>query len=963
MDWIVGNALLPDSHRGSVMLSEDSFQQLGSAWTYQLTNDDIEAIKEDALDLSIGDFEQLEAIKYIPYTGRAAFIAAVDTAIGSQNRIRYQTLILGEAAETTDIPEAVVYKVENSLKNLRFDDDVSLRAKLAEVLEADLDDLYGNTFASFSESTVDETPEGFERVDRSTVVELREVAASLQEVQSEINNADRGLNPLGLVKNALPFDIDPTGIDQGQTHFEQIYERAVQAMNNAIGVFNYANQSSQILRRQADTINDFENVVKDREADFKSRLIEIFGYPYADDIGGAGTYPAGYNGPDIYHFTYVDLSEILGENEYANKTSAITFTANFEDLDFDANGDLTETSKTVTYNLSSNGFGLVKPESWTGTRRSPGEIQFARSDLMQTNARFQRTLKDYDNLLDQIEDQVYLLGIQKGVDANEIRIYNDRKDDDVRLNRRIRNLRELQQILGRSSRYAIMLANAISEGLPKINGFSNDFTSIGRSVIRVAGTVASEIASIASDRAALGELSQQQAKEIAQAQTNIEVITNRQILGIEQQLKQIEQLIRQEAVMRLEIYTMQEALQQSSGRYLAMLSRGQRLLEDRLRFRQQTAATIQEHRYKDMAFRIFRNDALQKYRAQYDLAAKYVYLAAKAYDYETNMLDSDSQGPGKDFLTDIVRSRQLGIIQNGAPQTAGVEGDPGLADPMARMNLNWNLVIKSQLGFNNPQREMNDFSQRRELFRIPAGAAYDEIWRETLKRHLVDNVLDHPAFQRYARPFNPTLPQEPALVIPFPTTIQFGLNAFGWPLGGLDSSYDSSQFATKIRGVGVWLSNYNPIELSNTPRVYLLPVGNDIMRTPTDDGRSIREWTIYDQKIPVPFPISEGDFSDPDWIPINDSVSGSFSDLRKFSSFRAYHGVYDESNIISDSRLIGRSVWNTQWVLIIPAGTLLNDRDEGLARLIHGSDQFGERDGNGIKDIVLYFNTYSYSGN
>ena len=47
-------------------------------------------------------------------------------------------------------------------------------------------------------------------------------------------------------------------------------------------------------------------------------------------------------------------------------------------------------------------------------------------------------------------------------------------------------------------------------------------------------------------------------------------------------------------------------------------------------------------RYKDMTFRIFRNDALQKYRAQFDMAATYVYLAAKAYDYETSMLDSSS---------------------------------------------------------------------------------------------------------------------------------------------------------------------------------------------------------------------------------------------------------------------------------------------------------------------------------
>jgi hypothetical protein len=52
------------------------------------------------------------------------------------------------------------------------------------------------------------------------------------------------------------------------------------------------------------------------------------------------------------------------------------------------------------------------------------------------------------------------------------------------------------------------------------------------------------------------------------------------------------------------------------------------------------------------------------------------------------------------------------------------------------------------------------------------------------------------------------------------------------------------------------------------------------------------------------------------------------------------------------SRLIGRSVWNTKWLLIIPAGTLYYDRGVALSAFI-----------NGVSDIKLYFQTYSYSGN
>ena len=105
-----------------------------------------------------------------------------------------------------------------------------------------------------------------------------------------------------------------------------------------------------------------------------------------------------------------------------------------------------------------------------------------------------------------------------------------------------------------------------------------------------------------------------------------------------------------------------------------------------------------------------------------------------------------------------------------------------------------------------------------------------------------------------------------------------------------------------------------------------------------------------------------------------DALSGQFAEIRKSPSFRAYHdsGVFDPSETISDSRLIGRSVWNTRWLLIIPAGTLLGDRDEAIDRFIDGEavgveiDEGGNevvvRDGNGVKDIKLFFQTYAYSG-
>jgi hypothetical protein len=365
-----------------------------------------------------------------------------------------------------------------------------------------------------------------------------------------------------------------------------------------------------------------------------------------------------------------------------------------------------------------------------------------------------------------------------------------------------------------------------------------------------------------------------------------------------------------------------------------------------------------------MAFRIFRNDALQKYRAQFDLAARYAYLAATAYDYETNLLGSDNAS-GREFLTQIVRERSLGQIIEGRP----VPGSRGLAGPMGQMAQNFD-VLKSQLGFNNPQIETNRFSLRREAFRLLDDS--DEEWEDKLENEFrVDDLWQVPEFRRFCKPFAPeSAGPQPGLVIPFETTVTFGLNFFGWPLGPGDSAYDPAHFSTKIREVGSWFTNYSGLPLSNTPRVYVVPVGADVLRSPSDDMFQTREWQVIDQVIPVPFPLGANDLDNPAWIPTNDTLSESFARIRRVGAFRAYHtdGIepVDPEELSTDSRLVGRSVWNGKWLMIIPGGTLLSDPDTGLDTFIHGQlvpDGNGERDGNGVKDIQLFFSTYAYTGN
>ena len=796
---------------------------------------------------------------------------------------------------------------------------------------------------------------GIQKIDRTTVPEIAEIAAGFDSIQAQVDKADNGLNPLGLAKNVVPFDIDPSQIDAGKTHFEQIYDRALEAMKNTVTVFNNANQLSQALRSLQDNVNTFSQNVDQQERDYKNRLIEIFGYPYAGDIGAGKTYPSGYDGPDLYHYMYVNTVDLNGDTSPPNQT----FTAYFSTLSasvqhyfpddapgLENTGLDTSNILAVTFPKTAADFGFVAPASW-GTRRAPGEIQLALSDVVQSEARFKQAVLNYDNLVKQIGDQIDLLQAHYDLRATNVQIHNSAQGS-------IHTLRDIAAVAETTARTleSVITANEdisqiLTEAMPKTVGLANDVTAPARAAVKASFFTVDKVMNfgvLLAEGTAQGTTT---AIENIRDQAALDVETAQYKYEIQQQLKQVEELVRQEAVLRATALELSETVNQNVGRYQAAVAKGLRLIDERIAFRKNTAAETQASRYQDMTFRIFRNDAIQKYRAQFDLAAQYVYMAAVAYDFETQLLGG-KPGAGRDFLTDIVRQRALGEMINGVP----IAGEPGLADPLARLSQNFG-VLKGQLGFNNPQTETGRFSLRSELFRLRDSS--DDEWHAKLKKMIVPNLWDIPEFRRYCRPFAPeSAGPQPGLVIRFPTTVTFGLNYFGWPLGGGDNAYDPTLFATKVRSAGVWFENYDGSGLSQTPRVYLVPVGADILRSPSGNNLETREWRVVDQKIPVPFPIGASTLNDPTWIPMDDSLSDTFADIRRFSSFRAYHdsGVFTTAETISDSRLIGRSVWNTDWVLIIPGGTFLFDPNQGLDTFI-----------NSVSDIKIFFQTYAYSGN
>jgi len=306
-------------------------------------------------------------------------------------------------------------------------------------------------------------------------------------------------------------------------------------------------------------------------------------------------------------------------------------------------------------------------------------------------------------------------------------------------------------------------------------------------------------------------------------------------------------------------------------------------------------------------------------------------------------------------------------------------GDPGLSSVLAEMKADWD-VLKGRLGINNPDTYGTTASLRTENHRILPGSAGRTRWQDILHNARKRNILADADVKKLCMQLeNDNGLPVPGIVLEFYTMIADGYNIFGKKLASGDHSFSPTSYATKILAAGVAFEGYegmdyttpeggitdvpvmlNPKGLSATPYVYLIPCGLDVMRSPPLGDKSVvRIWNVQDATIPMPFNIGGSEFEAKKLWQTSDSLSEQLFNVRKHQAFRAVDtvsffrdGPLTVPNNFTNNRLIGRSVWNTQWKLVIPGKTLLDDSEEGLDLFI-----------NTVKDIKIHFETYSYSGN
>ena len=867
---------------------------------------------------------------------------------------------------------------------------------------------------------VDPNPlhEGIQKIDRTTVPELTELVTLGDGVQTGLDNAEGGLTPLGVPEGGITFDINPNIVvnaDNG-THFDQIYQRTKTALNNAVASFDDAKDVTRLMRSEQDSLADFQAQVAKQELAYNNALIELFGTPYPEDIGPGKTWKQDYGGPDLIHYAYVEMPEYPFPELWSYTTTNTTFHIDVQDVpkDFasriakDVNwtvGPLfqeggverrTNNVEYIEFRIGSLGF-LEKPNTWTGQRRSPGKIQQAISEYIMAHTRLRQALNDSVGAKNDLDKATRLFQAELATRKiiKEYKYQQTVLDQTVSTLELAGKLYEMVTSITKDSLKGV--TEAVLEAMPKslIAGLAagGDLTSPARAAAKAAGATvettyqwAKLVKFIGIDLFSYGASTTKRWLDFDKiGPLERELVVRERVLALNDQLSKNQGLL----------WTINERLRElddAARNRDALIAEGERIQDEREVYRQRAAAVIQGYRTRDAAFRLFRNEKLERYKTLFDLAARYSLLAANAYDYETGLLGTSA---GRDFKARIINARALGVVRNGEPQYAGSDtGDPGLSSALAEMKADWD-VLRGRLGFNNPDAYGTTVSLRTEALRILPTSDSDANWQDVLQAARQANILEDPDVRRYCMQIDDGsgLPV-PGLVLTFGTTIAKGYNVFGRELAAGDHQFILSAFATKIFGMGVAFVGYrgmddpaansgavsgvggsspgdpslwylDPLALAATPQIYLIPVGVDAMRTPPlGDANDIRTWNVDDLAIPMPFNIGASGFSTQQLWQSSDSLTEPLFAIRKHQAFRPVSStsvftpsLYGDTGSLrrsqfTNNRLVGRSAWNSQWKLVIPGFTLLNDPNAGLDRFIQT-----------VTDVKLHFVTYSYSGN
>ncbi len=367
---------------------------------------------------------------------------------------------------------------------------------------------------------VDTFNTGVEKIDRTTVPELNELATTLTTFQTTVDNASARLNPLGLSPGAIPFDIDPTFLEVGSTaaigakpvqgtgHFGQIFERALKSLQNAAGSFNQAARMTRLLRSQENQVDDYNTVIVDQERTYRNQLIELFGQPYEGEIGPGKAYPQGYFGPDLAHWFVVDRPNALVDTTVKD-SKTLHIWQNIDDLDFTNKTIfdfqlfrwLPNTEKEVVEVTAYPNEFIQYSDVWQaglGARKETGELQGALLDA-------HRAFLDVKDALYNVIILERRFAREGGLFVEALIAHQKHLTDQSATRDAIIITQTVQKTLeatGRNLEHVAenldVVKDAVQEFFPKVVGVAADATSAPRGFVKVTAAIGIALAGAAS---------------------------------------------------------------------------------------------------------------------------------------------------------------------------------------------------------------------------------------------------------------------------------------------------------------------------------------------------------------------------------------------------------------------------------------------------------------------------------
>ena len=310
------------------------------------------------------------------------------------------------------------------------------------------------------------------------------------------------------------------------------------------------------------------------------------------------------------------------------------------------------------------GRGRFKPKSWSegSARAAPGEIQNMLQELNQARLEYEMAILAYENQAKKIN------GMQKKIKEraqylSDIRgLKHSERWAVYLIDYAVRAVKATAKLVRAFGTTTKDFSDASSKCPPQAVGLANDVGAVPRCTFTLAGSGLSETAKLSALALDFVVEDLGLVKDTTKAAIETAILEVSSDYDLAQYGKAMGGLLREERELRLSVYLAKDRVNGAQGNYDQTLQRGFRKLHELSRLRKRWAGQISEQRYYDMAYRIFQNDALQKYRQQFDMAQTYTYLTAAAYDYETN-LSGDDPANGDKFLRDIVGQRTLGEVR------------------------------------------------------------------------------------------------------------------------------------------------------------------------------------------------------------------------------------------------------------------------------------------------------------